>query len=160
MYDKNPYKRQRVIFVIFIGMWVLNFFIAPLLFIFGKASKTILATGGEKFTKGAKEKVTFWSWFINTDEPTVKENLYGDEGYLAKRGISDIEHRNVFVRFWWFWLWNVIRNSFFYYKMHVIVPIPKKVEEKNIRNIVNTSGKGIWSGSLGETGVKSTLSTV
>ena len=124
-----PYIRYFLIIVIYIPMWFLNIPMNLLYFITG-TTNTI-----------RRKKTPILIWFINTDEDGDTANNYGDLENRIKWGIEDIESRNVFVRFWWFWIWNVIRNSFFYFKMHVWTPIPEKINEILVKVKKNTSGK-------------------
>lgn len=108
-------------------MWVPNFFIAQLLWMLGIVNYV------------REYEVPFFVWFTNNDEPDHLQNNYGDDNNRARWGITNIADRNVFVRWWWYFSWNVIRNSYFWFKLNVITPkIPKKGEPKIIKVKVNT----------------------
>lgn len=106
-------------------MWFINLVVCPLIFPLVKSIR--------------KNKTPFLVWFVNTDEPTNTENSYGDDKQRIKWGIYDIEDRNIFVRYWWYLKWNIVRNSFFYFKLHAIVP--KVGNLKNVENLINTTTK-------------------
>lgn len=123
----SPYIRQVLILLVYILLWIPNAIIAPLLWMLG-----IVNTVRER-------KTPFLIWFVNTDEPTHVENNYGDTLQRITWGILNIEEKNVFVRFWWYCKWNVVRNSYFYFKMYVIKP--KELPSQIVRVITNTTGR-------------------
>jgi hypothetical protein len=106
-------------------MWFLNLIVCPLIFPW--------------VNKIRKNKTPFLIWFVNTDEPTDTENNYGADKQRIEWGIYDIESRNLFTKFWWYLKWNIVRNSFFYFKLHVIIPKIGTLE--NIQYKINTTEK-------------------
>lgn len=124
---KLPYIRHILILIVYMLMWLPNAIISPLLWMFGIVNRI----------RG--NKTPFFIWFVNTDEPTDLENNYGDDSNRAKWGISDIANSNAFKKFWWYCKWNVFRNSYFYFKMHVIKPLDLPSEVIKVK--INTTDK-------------------
>lgn len=123
----SPYLRYILVLLSFIPMWFLNVIFNILYFI----------TGTNNLIRN--KRIPFLIWFLNTDEPTEVENNYGDNKNREKWGILDIKDRNIFIKFIYFCHWNIFRNSFFYYRQHVINPL--KYVSKVDKVIKNTTGK-------------------
>lgn len=113
----NPYLKYVLIGLVYILMWVLNAIIVP--FIYPWVEKI------------RKNETPFLVWFVNKDEPTDLENNYGDLGFLKRKGI-DIENSNKFMRWLYYMNWNIIRNSFWYFKVNYFVPNQGELTDINI----------------------------
>jgi hypothetical protein len=82
-----------------------------------------------------KEKL-FW-YFINSDEPTFKQNKYGADWWR--------EEKNIRLNRWWkkffaSYRWNAIRNPIYNFKLYGIVP--QKGFPNNIKIHYNTTEHG------------------
>lgn len=119
-----PYIRQILVLLIWGIMWVLNFFITPTYWLLGVTNKI------------RKNKTPILVWFINDDEPTDVENNYGDDAYRKERGIYDIENMGFFKRLHRHFIWCVMRNSFYHFKLNVL--IPKPIEPTIVKVYKNT----------------------
>ena len=84
------------------------------------------------------KKVFILWWFLNSDEPTFKENKYGANWWIEKK---NIKLNTKLQRFISSYRWVAIRNSIYTLKLKLI---PKKGKIESIKIIYNTtSGNGL-----------------
>ena len=68
-----------------------------------------------------KHKIPFLIWFLNTDEIDYISNIYGDYGYRDKRGF-DYYKSTIFRKIYEGFIWLVIRNSHYYFRLNIMFP--------------------------------------